>query len=81
MDNKIAIGIAVVAAAVAVIVPLAVIAVTQNNAVPAEDAAAGNQKVIKVITSFFPLYDFARNVGGGRVEVTSMIPAGAEPHD
>jgi zinc transport system substrate-binding protein len=82
LDNKIAIGIAVVAAAVAVIVPLAVIASTQNNAAPAgEDAAAGNQKVIKVITSFFPLYDFARNVGGDRVEVTSMIPAGAEPHD
>ena len=82
MDNKIAIGIAVVAAAVAVIVPLAVIASTQNNAAPAEeDAAAGNQKIIKVIVSFFPLYDFARNVGGDRVEVTSMIPAGAEPHD
>lgn len=82
MDNKIAIGIAVVAAAVAVIVPLAVIAVTQNNAAPAgEDAAAGNQKVIKVIASFFPLYDFARNVGGDRVEVTSMIPVGVEPHD
>jgi zinc transport system substrate-binding protein len=82
LDNKIAIGIAVVAAAVAVIVPLAVIASTQNNAAPAgEDAAAGNQKVIKVITSFFPLYDFARNVGGDRVEVTSMIPAAAEPHD
>lgn len=82
MDNKTAIGIAVVAAAVAVIVPLAVIAVTQNNAAPAgEDAAAGNQKVIKVIASFFPLYDFARNVGGDRVEVTSMIPVGVEPHD
>jgi zinc transport system substrate-binding protein len=82
LDNKIAIGIAVVAAAIAVIVPLAVIASTQNNAAPAEeDAAAGNQKIIKVIVSFFPLYDFARNVGGDRVEVTSMIPAGAEPHD
>jgi zinc transport system substrate-binding protein len=82
LDNKIAIGIAVVAAAVAVIVPLTVIASTQNDAAPAgEDAAAGNQKVIKVIASFFPLYDFVRNVGGDRVEVTSMIPAGAEPHD
>jgi zinc transport system substrate-binding protein len=82
LDNKIAIGIAVVAAAIAVIVPLVVIASTQNNAAPAgEDAAAGNQKIIKVIVSFFPLYDFARNVGGDRVEVTSMIPAGAEPHD
>jgi zinc transport system substrate-binding protein len=82
LDNKIAIGIAVVAAAIAVIVPLVVIASTQNNAAPAgEDAAAGNQKIIKVIVSFFPLYDFARNVGGDRVEVTSMIPVGVEPHD
>lgn len=76
MDKKIIIGIAV-AAAVAVIVPLAIMADTQNN-VPPE--IAGDQK-IKVVASFFPLYDFARQVGRDRAEVTSMVPAGVEPHD
>ncbi|MCX6773368.1 MAG: metal ABC transporter substrate-binding protein, partial [Candidatus Micrarchaeota archaeon] len=36
---------------------------------------------LKVVASFYPMYDFARNVGGDRVEVTSLIPTGVEPHD
>ncbi|HXG06358.1 MAG TPA: zinc ABC transporter substrate-binding protein [Nitrososphaera sp.] len=76
MDKKIIIGIAA-AAAVATIVPLAIMADTQNNVSP---EVAGDQK-IKVVVSFFPLYDFARQVGGDRAEVTYMVPAGVEPHD
>jgi zinc transport system substrate-binding protein len=40
----------------------------------------GNDK-LEVIASFFPLYDFARHVGGDRAEVSSLIPVGIEPHD
>ncbi|MGI0038971.1 MAG: metal ABC transporter solute-binding protein, Zn/Mn family, partial [Nitrososphaera sp.] len=36
---------------------------------------------IKVVASFFPLYDFARNVAGDRADVSVFIPAGIEPHD
>ena len=36
---------------------------------------------LKVVASFYPVYDFAKNVGGNRVEVTSLIPAGVEPHN
>lgn len=36
---------------------------------------------LKVVVSFFPLYDFARKVGGDRVDVRNLVPAGAEPHD
>jgi len=36
---------------------------------------------LTVIASFFPLYDFARNVGGDRADVSVMVPAGIEPHD
>lgn len=36
---------------------------------------------LKIIASFFPLYDFARHVGDDRAEVTSLIPVGIEPHD
>ncbi|MDK2888646.1 MAG: zinc transport system substrate-binding protein [Thermoanaerobacter sp.] len=45
-----------------------------NTAVP----AAGEK--IAVVTTIYPLYDFARQVGGERVEVTRLLPAGAEPH-
>ena len=51
--------------------------------------AAGCQKtseqtdgnaVIKVVATNFPPYDFARQVGGDKVEVTMLVPPGAESH-
>lgn len=35
---------------------------------------------LRVVTSLFPLYDFARAVGGERAEVTLLLPPGVEPH-
>jgi zinc transport system substrate-binding protein len=75
LDKKIVIGIAVVAA-IAVIVPLAVIASTGST-----PAVTTDESKVKVVASFFPLYDFAREVGGDRAEVSVMVPAGIEPHD
>ena len=36
---------------------------------------------LKVMASFYPMYDFAQKIGGDQVEVTNMVPAGTEPHD
>lgn len=36
---------------------------------------------ITVTASYYPLYDFAKNVGGDKVQVTNVTPAGSEPHD
>jgi len=36
---------------------------------------------VTVAASFYPLYDFAKNIGGSKVSVTNMTPAGAEPHE
>ncbi len=44
---------------------------------PAAAPAGGK---LKVYTTVFPLYDFARNVGGDRVEVANLMPPGADPH-
>jgi len=38
------------------------------------------QKKIKVETTLFPLYDFARNIGGDKVEVNLLLPPGVESH-
>jgi zinc transport system substrate-binding protein len=35
---------------------------------------------MSVVTTLFPLYDFARNVAGDRAEVTLLLPPGMEPH-
>ena len=36
---------------------------------------------LPVIATFYPLYEFASRVGGERVAVRSLVPAGVEPHD
>lgn len=36
---------------------------------------------VKVITTFYPLADFVTQVGGDRVKVVNLTPAGVEPHD
>ncbi|MBS3885836.1 MAG: zinc ABC transporter substrate-binding protein [Dethiobacter sp.] len=41
--------------------------------------AAIEKKV--VYTTFFPLYDFTKKIGGEKIEVVNMVPAGIEPHD
>lgn len=36
---------------------------------------------VQVVASYYPLYDFARQVGGDKIRLSNMTPAGAEPHD
>ncbi len=35
---------------------------------------------IQIVTTVFPMYDFARNIAGDKAEVTLLLPAGAEAH-
>jgi zinc transport system substrate-binding protein len=48
-----------------------------RNSKPAEKA--GLHK-IKVVTTLFPLYDFAKNIGKEKVEVSLLLPPGVEAH-
>jgi zinc transport system substrate-binding protein len=43
-------------------------------------SSAGSGKV-KVVASFYPVANFARQVAGGRAEVKSVIPDGQDPHE
>lgn len=36
---------------------------------------------VKILTTVYPVYEFARQVGGDKVEVEMLVPPGAEPHD
>lgn len=36
---------------------------------------------LKVVASFYPIYDYAKNVGGERIEASMLIPSGVEPHE
>ncbi|BAU25978.1 zinc transport system substrate-binding protein [Aneurinibacillus soli] len=48
----------------------------KNESVP----QGGADKVL-VYTSLFPVYSFTKSIGGDHVEVKSIVPPGAEPHD
>ena len=39
-----------------------------------------NSQKITVVTTLFPLYDFAKNIGQDRMEVTLLLPPGVSPH-
>ncbi|SMC32698.1 metal ABC transporter substrate-binding protein [Sporomusa malonica] len=36
---------------------------------------------LKVFATVYPVYDFARQVGGDKIELAMLMPPGAEPHD
>lgn len=46
---------------------------------PADTAADDGR--LRVLTSFYPMYDFACKIGGDCIDVTNMVPSGIEPHD
>lgn len=40
-----------------------------------------SNRQIKVVASFFPMFEFVKGVGGDRVQASVLIPIGSEPHD
>ena len=47
---------------------------------PAEDQSESDGK-LKVVATIFPIYDFARNIGGDRVNVTMLLPPATDAHN
>ena len=44
-------------------------------------SAAADSTEISVMTSFYPLYEFTKQVGQDKVRVSLLVPPGIEPHD
>ncbi|RRJ66491.1 ABC transporter substrate-binding protein [Paenibacillus oralis] len=36
---------------------------------------------VNVVTSFYPIYEFAKEIGGENANVINLLPTGVEPHD
>jgi zinc transport system substrate-binding protein len=53
----------------------------KNGTVSTSVSEAASPEKVRIVASFYPIYEFVKKVGGDRVEVSSLIPAGAEPHD
>lgn len=45
------------------------------------DSAGSGGDAISVVASFYPVAEAAEQVGGDRVDVNNLTPAGTEPHD
>ena len=54
---------------------------TSSSNTTSATSLTNNTSKIKVIASFFPIYEFVKKVGGGKVDASVLIPVGAEPHD
>ena len=54
---------------------------SRNPSTPGKGGHKLQNGKLSVCASFYPMYDFARKIGGGKVLVTNMVPAGTEPHD
>ena len=65
--------------AIVIVIPLASFAVTQPS-FNSEISTTENSK-LQVITSATFLYEFSQNVGKEMIDVTLLVPMGADPHD
>ena len=61
-----------------VLIANVVIAVLKVN--NEENEIEGSEEKIKIIATLFPQYDFARVVGGDKVDVQLLLPSGVESH-
>ena len=50
-----------------------------SSAVNSEQSRTGDDK-ISIVTTIFPPYDFAKAIGGDKVEVTMLLAPGVESH-
>ncbi|SUB74731.1 metal ABC transporter substrate-binding protein [Peptoniphilus indolicus] len=50
----------------------------KNSAEKSE--AVDSREKLKVYASVYPVYDFVNKIGGDKIELTSVIPNGEEPH-
>jgi zinc transport system substrate-binding protein len=52
-----------------------------GSATSATATPNSNTSKIKVVASFYPIYEFVKKAGGDKVVASVLVPIGAEPHD
>ena len=52
-----------------------------NNTETSSNVEQPDDNKLTIMTSIYPLYDFASKIARDRAEVINLVPAGAEPHD
>ncbi len=65
--------------AISIVIPLSALALWSSDNSRSTTVAESQQ--MKVLVSFNPLYEFTKEIGNERVDVSMIIPNGIEPHD
>lgn len=76
-----AIGVGISIIAIIMAVMLSQQAVPKTESVGQDIVPEPQASKIRVIASFYPLYEFSRNIGGDKAKVSVFTPVGIEPHD
>ncbi|HSE60709.1 MAG TPA: zinc ABC transporter substrate-binding protein [Candidatus Saccharimonadales bacterium] len=63
------------------IVAIAILIILAGAFVLAATRTTSPNTRMQVTATFYPLYDFAKQVGGNKIDVTNITPAGTEPHE
>src|SRR3989304_1574942 len=67
--------------AITLIIPLSTIAMWNSTRFQEfTETSVENQKIV-ALASFYPLYEFTKEVGKDKVDVSLLVPPGIEPHD
>ena len=67
--------------AIALIIPLSTIAIwNSSQSMEFTETPVENKKIV-IFASFYPLYEFTKEVGQDKVEVSFLVPPGIEPHE
>ena len=54
------------------------VSVNSTTSINSTDA---NHSRLKIVASFYPIYEFVKRIGGININVTTLIPIGVEPHN
>lgn len=61
---------------------ISLLALIGLTACKSNQAATGDkEKKLQIVATFYPVYDFTKNIVGDDGDVTLLMPAGSEPHD
>ena len=55
------------------------LAMALGSACSRDKGPVAGPKRLQAVVTIFPLYDFCRQIGGDRVEVSLLLPPGVEP--
>jgi len=65
--------------AISIVIPLTTFTLWFSD--QGKTTSLAEEKNMKILVSFYPLYEFTKEIGKERIDISIIIPTGIEPHD